>query len=107
MRRPVRQRVAKPAPFDSCFNPDALGFDLLERAAVRLERGLFAGELLPALDDDVDILRIKFDPVADALSEFRCPECGAATQERIVNQLTRRRWFRIGRRISSIGFCVG
>ena len=46
---------------DSCGDPQSLGFDLLERPAVALERGFLAGELLPALDDHVDVFRIELD----------------------------------------------
>jgi hypothetical protein len=40
--------------------------DLIERPRVAVKRGFFPGQLLPALDDDVDVLRIKLDAVADA-----------------------------------------
>lgn len=34
------------------------------------ERGLFAGQLLPALNHNVHILRVELDPVADSLRQF-------------------------------------
>src|ERR1700736_3949383 len=42
--------------------------DLLERPPIAVERGLFIGQGLPALHDDV--LRIELDTIADALREF-------------------------------------
>lgn len=47
--------------------PPFLG-DLLERPTVAIERGFPAGKRLPALDHDVNVLRIKFDTAADAPS---------------------------------------
>ena len=44
-------------------------------------------QFLPALDDDVNVLRIELDAVADALGEFGGGQRGAAAQERLVHQL--------------------
>ena len=35
------------------------------------------------MDDNLDVLRIEFDTVANALREFGRGQCGAATQERV------------------------
>jgi len=53
-----------------------------------VELGFLHGQLLPTLDDDVDVLRIEFDPIADSFRQFRGCERGAATEEWIVNQFT-------------------
>jgi hypothetical protein len=83
---PVRQRQAKALDvgiastklgFDRCdlalasldsYRRSRVTFlgDLPERSAVAIELCLFAGQLLPALDDNVHILGIKFDAEADA-----------------------------------------
>ena len=47
--------------------PDACNLNLLECAAIRIERGLLASQLLPALDHHVDVLGIKLDAVTDTL----------------------------------------
>ena len=56
------------------------------------ERGLFAGEILPANDSHVHVPRIDLDAAADALGEFGGHHRCAGTEERIVN---RRAAFRV------------
>src|SRR5579862_3506552 len=65
----------------------ALLGDLLERPPIPIERRFLAGQLLPALDDHIDVLRIQLDAVADALGYLRGSECGPAAKKRLVNQL--------------------
>jgi hypothetical protein len=74
--------------------------DLFEREAVAVERGLLVAQRLPALDRHVRVLRIQFHAAADALGEFRGGKAGTLSSPRLV-------WFRIGRRINSMGFWVG
>jgi hypothetical protein len=45
--------------------------DDIERPAVTIEGRLFAGQLLPAQDHDVDVLWIKLDAVAKSFSQLR------------------------------------
>jgi len=52
---------------DSCRDLQTFGFHLLERPAIAIERCFSAREPLPSLDDDIDVLRIELQPVADAL----------------------------------------
>ena len=61
----------------------------LRTFARRLERGLLAGQRLPALHDDIHVLRIQLDAVADALGQFRRRERRSRSEERLVNQLAR------------------
>ena len=61
--------------------------DLFERSPVALQRGFFAGQCLPALQDAVNVLRIQFNAAADAIRLFDGRNCGAAAEE-IEDQLT-------------------
>src|ERR1700731_5344830 len=63
---------------------------LNEGLAARFEHGCLPGEILPAHHCDVDISRMKLDRVAAAGGHFRCDNCGAGADERIVNRLPRR-----------------
>src|SRR5262249_24901569 len=58
------------APRHSCRDSESFGFDFVERTAVCIKLGLFAGEVLPALDDDIHVLGVEFDAVAGALGHF-------------------------------------
>ena len=71
---------------DSRRDSDALGFDLFEGTTVAVERCFFASQLLPALDDDIDILRIKLDPATHPLGQLCRGKCRAAAEERIVHE---------------------
>src|ERR1700680_4901330 len=62
--------------------------NLGERSAISVELGLLPSQLLPALDDDIDVLGIKLHSVADPLVQLRGRECGAGAQERIVNEFS-------------------
>jgi hypothetical protein len=44
--------------------------DFIERAPVTLKGRLLAGEILPALDDDIHVLGVQFHAAADALGKF-------------------------------------
>src|SRR6266404_1666068 len=79
-------RDLAPAAFDSCDAPDPFSLNLLERAAVCLELRFLSAQRLPAPDDDVDVLRIEFNAVADALGQFRGRQRCAGTQKRLVHQ---------------------
>ena len=87
LRRPVRKRQTQTlkiriasaqlrfdgcdfaaATFHSRRDSNPLGFDFLEGPAIAVERRLLARERLPALDHDIDVLRVQFDAVADALA---------------------------------------
>ena len=61
--------------------------DLFEATAISLEFGLVAAQLLPALYDDVHVLRIEFNSATRAAGQFSGGQRGAAAQERLVNQL--------------------
>src|ERR1035441_7537642 len=69
-----------------CASPAFLG-DHLERSPIALQRGVLAGQGLPALDNDVNVLRVEFQPVADALGEFGGSERGTRSEEGLVHQL--------------------
>src|ERR1700722_18319521 len=62
----------------------AFRFDLRERPPVAFERGLFASEILPALDDHVNIPRIELQTTTDAFGEFGGSKCGPRAEKRIV-----------------------
>src|SRR5262249_9862957 len=66
---------------------ESLGRHFRERAAIAIERGFFARERLPTLDDDVCELRVEFHAEANALRHLGCGKRGAATEERIVNEI--------------------
>ncbi len=86
LARPVRQRstqalhVGVPGPqlgldgcdlllasVDSCRALPAFLGEFLERAPVAVESRLLAGQRLPALHDDINVLRVQFDADARAL----------------------------------------
>ena len=56
--------------------------DLRKRPPIAFERGFLAGQLLPALNDDVDVFRIEFHSVTDAFGQLRSRERRAAAQKR-------------------------
>ena len=73
---------------DSCGSLRAAGLgDLIECAAIAVERGLFARERLPPLNRHVNVFRIEFDGAADAFCEFRGRERRAAAQERVEDRI--------------------
>jgi hypothetical protein len=53
--------------FYSCGHLNPFRFDLIEGPAIPIQRGPLDGQGLPALDYDIDVLRIQLDSVADAL----------------------------------------
>ena len=53
--------------------------DLLERPPIAVKRGMLTGQLLPARDDDIDVLGIKLQPVANSLCQFSSGERGTGT----------------------------
>src|SRR5262249_20714560 len=55
---------------DSCGDSQPLDLHLLEGATVNLQDRLAASEVLPALDDHIDVLRIEFHSVTRAPGEF-------------------------------------
>jgi hypothetical protein len=65
---------------------NAFARDLLERPSIAVERGFLVGQGLPTLADDVDLLGIKLQAIADALGQFRRGERSPGTEERIINQ---------------------
>src|SRR5207245_875748 len=67
--------------------PDALLRDILERAAVTVERGFVARLLLPAQYGDVNILRVDIQSVADAPSLLGCNHRTTRSQERVVDNI--------------------
>ena len=71
---------------------------------VVIESGFLARQCLPALNDDVDVLRIQFDSITDALGQFGGRKRRARTEEWIVNQFAEPEVIQNRRRISSTGF---
>src|SRR5438105_8492618 len=61
--------------------------DVLERRAVALESRLLAGQLLPALNNNVTILWIELEAIADALGDLGSGERRARSRERLVDDL--------------------
>jgi hypothetical protein len=66
---------------DSCGLRPALFCHLIKRAAVSLESGLLATQLLPPLHDDIYVLRVQLEAVAKALRQFRGRECSPAAKK--------------------------
>ena len=83
--RPGVPGTLAPAASDR-FRPPLLRY-LFERSPVSIEACRLARQLLPALDHDVDILRIKLHSVSDAFREFRGREGSAGTEEWVIDQL--------------------
>src|SRR3954453_19491990 len=75
------------AAIDSCGSLLPLFGHLFERAAVVFEFCLLARKSLPALQDDVNILRVELDSAADPLREFRGGQRCPAAKEGLVHQL--------------------
>ena len=71
--------ISRPAAFDSFRAASSISFHLLESSAIRLELGLLASQLLPALDHDVNILRVKLKSVTDTFGQFSAGKRGAAS----------------------------
>src|ERR1017187_7802631 len=72
---------------DSCGLLVTLLGDLVERAAVAVQRRLPALQPLPALHHHVHVLRIKLYSVADALGNFGCGEACTRSEEGFVASL--------------------
>src|SRR5260370_32197499 len=62
-----------------CLFPSFPG-NLAQRSPVAVQRRFLAGERLPPLPYDVNVLRIQLDAVADALRQFVGGEWGARPQ---------------------------
>ena len=70
------------------FDESAFLRDFGERSAVAVELGFLPCQLLPALDDDVDVFRVELHAVANPFRKFRGRERSAAAQEWVINQFT-------------------
>jgi len=105
--RPFDFRDLLAAASDSFGPPPAFRRDLFEGAPIWLELRWFAAERLPTLDHHIHVIRSSSIPrqtrsVSSAAARV-VPSRGMARipVRRVL------RWFRIGRRMSSAGFCVG
>jgi hypothetical protein len=52
------------------------------------ERCLLAGQVLPALYNHIDVLRVQFRAAADALGKLRSRQRGATAKEGFIDQLS-------------------
>jgi hypothetical protein len=95
------------AASDSCWLLSAFLGDLVERPAIAVKRGFLAGQRLVALDYDVDVLWIQLEADADAFGQLRSRSVVPDPRKGSKTRPPRFRWFSIGRRIRSTGFCVG
>src|ERR1019366_1851444 len=59
---------------------------LSEASPIAFENRLAARQRLPASDHDVNIAGIQFHSTADPIRLFRCHECGAAAEKRLVHE---------------------
>ena len=66
----------------------SLGLDLIEGTTITVKSGLLTGQRLPAQDRHIDILRIKFQAVADALGQCGSRKGSSAPKKRLINQGT-------------------
>src|SRR5438105_10478574 len=73
------------ASLDSCSNSHSLGSDLRERRAAHAQCGRLAREVLPALDYEIGVLRIKLQSVTGALGQFCRDQGRAGSEEGIVD----------------------
>src|ERR1035438_2447361 len=73
-------------PGYSCGPPYTILRHGAKCAALAFQRGLLAGQPLPALDHYVDIFGIEIQSVTDALRHFRRGESSAAAQKRVIYQ---------------------
>jgi hypothetical protein len=71
------------AAVDSCSRLPAFLGDFLGGSPVAVESRLLAGQRLPTLDHDVNVLRVQLEAQASAFREFRRGERCAAAKERI------------------------
>src|ERR1051326_2719628 len=107
LRRPVCQRAApslevgmpgsylgfgggnlRAATSDSRSLLPALLRYLVEAASIAIESRFFSREALPACHDDVDVLGVDLQAIADARSGFCRGQCCSASEERIVYHLS-------------------
>src|SRR3990167_7053766 len=65
----------------------AVNFHFLKGSAIAVERGLAAGELLPAQDGYINVLRRDFERVAGAAGHFGGDDLRTAADERVVSNL--------------------
>src|SRR5439155_20940793 len=61
--------------------------DVLDRGVWALASRLLAGQHLPALDNNVAMLRIELEAIADALGDIGSGERRARSRERLVDDL--------------------
>jgi len=61
--------------------------DLLEAGSVGLESGLLSGEILPALDRDIDIAGINIHVEAGPAGRFGGDDRGSASNKGVVNRV--------------------
>jgi hypothetical protein len=76
------------AALDSCRFLAPLLRDLSETAPVAIKLRFLAGQLLPALDDDVAVFWVELDAVTKALIQFRCGERRSTSKERVIHGLS-------------------
>ena len=74
---------------DSCGTLPPFRRDCFEGPPIAIERGLLVAQRLPALHCYVNVLRVQFNAQADAFGQFGGRECGARSQERLVDQFAR------------------
>jgi hypothetical protein len=61
-------RYLPAAARDSCRLLSSLVADLVKGPPVAIQRGFLPGQRLPALHDDVDVLRVQLEAKADSVS---------------------------------------
>src|SRR5580698_3030282 len=72
---------------NSCGPLLAFLANLIERAAIAVQRGFPTRQALIAFDYDIDEFRIEFDAVAHALGDFRGGKGGTAAEKRLIHGL--------------------
>jgi len=101
------RRKLPAAARDSCGRLSAFLCDFFERSTVAVERCLLSAQRLPPGNYDVDILRVQLDADTNALRQLRGGDVVPLPRKGSYTSSPRLVWLRIGRRISSTGFCVG
>src|SRR5580704_1740138 len=67
----------------------SLAGNFVKRPPVAIEYGLLPGVLLPAADNNVDVLRVELNAVTDAPRLLGGNQRGSTSEEAIVNRLAR------------------